>query len=185
MENFRPFTMNKDAYIKLKEENLTKFGLLRHGGKPLPVVSGNTTIHVQDSKGYDCNFTATEENLLSILSQYGLHLSSVKDLVRIYGDEFHTELEVIAHVVAYFDISSKRLIDDIAKIFETFFAHNFGQVLKRTLVMKLELVGEGGSEICARYIKEEDDIQVKRDYLTRQQDILVKAIDTVDRFFKK
>lgn len=176
--------MNEDAYIKSKEEHLTKFALMRHGGKPLPTVPGNTVIHIKDNRGYDCNFNATEENLLSILGQYGLHLSSIKDLVRIYIDKHHTELEVIAHVVAYFDISSKRLIDDVPKIFETVFAHNFGVELKGKLIMKLGLVDEGSLEKCSGYVKDKDDIQVKRSDLTRQQDILIKAVETVDRFFK-
>jgi hypothetical protein len=104
--------------------------------------------------------------------------------VRIYVDEYQAELNVISHVIAYFDISSKRLIDDIPKIFESIFARKFGLKLKESLTTKLELVGDGSLELCSRYIKDEDNIQIQREDLTRQQEILIKALRTVDRFFK-
>lgn len=176
--------MNKEAYVKTKEENITKFALSRHGDNPLPCVNGNS-FKIEDKLGYPREFNRTEATLLSILSEFGLHLSSAKELVRIYVDQWQAEMEVIAHVIAYFDISSKRLIDDVPKIFETVFAKSFGMELKETLSDMLELVGDGALENCLRYVKDEDEVRVRRDDLTRQQEILVKAVETVDRFFKR
>lgn len=176
--------MNKEAYIKSKEENITKFALTRHGNNPLPCINGNS-FRIDDRFGSPREFNRTEGTLLSILAEFGLHLSSANELVRIYVDQWQAEMEVIAHVVAYFDISSKRLIDDVPKIFESVFAKSFGMELKETLTDMLELVGDGALENCLRYIRDEDDVRVKRDDLTRQQEILVKAAETVDRFFKR
>jgi hypothetical protein len=114
MENLRPMTLNTEAYKKAQEENVTNFALMRHGDNPLPSIKGGA-FTLEDIHGYSREFNATEITLLSVLGHFGLHLSSAKDLLRIYVDEYQSELNVIAHVIAYFDISSKRLIDDIPK----------------------------------------------------------------------
>jgi hypothetical protein len=183
MESLRPLTLNTEPYKKAQEENVTRFALMRHGDNPLPGVDGHS-FTLEDRHGYSREFNATEITLLSVLGHFGLHLSSAKDLVRIYVDEYQSELDVIAHVIAYFDISSKRLIDDIPKIFESVFARKFGLELKESLTTKLDLVGDGSLELCSRYIRDEDNVQIQRADLTRQQEILIKAVDTVSRFFK-
>ena len=156
---------------------------MRHGDNPLPSIDGHTFI-LEDRHGSFREFNATETTLLRVLGHFGLHLSSAKELVRIYVDEYQAELNVIAHVIAYFDISSKRLIDDVPKIFESVFARKFGLKLKDSMTTKLDLVGDGSLEVCLRYIKDEDNVQIQRTDLTRQQEILIKAMDTVERFFK-
>jgi len=111
-------------------------------------------------------------------------LSSLKQLARIHHDDYDEELEVISHITAYFDISSKRLIDDVPKLFETVFAFDLGQELERNLAMNLNLIGDGGVENCKRYIQDEPDVQFKRDELIRQEGILKSALRTVDQFHK-
>jgi len=183
MENHRPFTMNVAEYLKAKEERVTAFALDRHKNAPLPSTNGGT-FRLEDTSGASRVFSANEDTLLRVLSSYGIHLSSSKELVRIHADENDAELGVISHVVAYFDISSKRLIDDIPKVFETMFARDFGVELRQVLTTNLKLVGAPGLDNCQRYIRDEPDVQAMRNNLTRQQDILVKALDTVSRFFK-
>jgi hypothetical protein len=183
MENHRPFTMNKEEYITAKEENVTKLALLRHSKAQLPCTKG-TPFYLEDIRGSSHQFSATEDNLLAVLSAYGIHLSSAKELVRIYVDEYQAELDVIAHVVAYFDISSKRLIDDIPKIFEKRFAHGFGQELKKVLTTKLNLIGDPGLDTCSRYIRDEPEVQEKRRQLRREQRILMKASKTMEEFHR-
>jgi hypothetical protein len=183
MENFRPFTLAKEEYIRAKEENITAFALRRHSNASLPFTNGSR-FQLTDISGMSRQFSATEENLLNVLSAYGIRLSSSKDLVRIYVDEYQAELDVIAHVVAYFDISSKRLIDDIPKIFEERFAHGFAIKLAKSFTTKLNLTGERGLDNCARYVRDEPDIQEKRRELSRKQRILMRALKTVEDFHK-
>ena len=185
MENLRPFTMNVAEYLKLKEDRTTAFALVRHSNSSATAsMSSATTFRLADIGGVVRIFHANEENLLSILSDYGVRISSTKQLARINSDDYDAELSVISHVAAYFDLSSKRIVDDIPKVFETVFARDFGQGLSMTLKTTLKLVGERGVENCGRYVRDEPDIQSKRDDLTRQQEILKKALDTVHRFFK-
>ena len=185
METLRPFTMNVTEYLKLKEDRITAFALVRHNSSSATVsMSSATTFRLADIGGIVRTFHANEENLLSILSDYGVRISSAKQLARINSDEYDAELSVISHVAAYFELSSKRIVDDIPKVFETVFARDFGQGLGKSLKTTLQLVGERGVENCGRYVRDEPDIQSKRDDLTRQQEILKKALDTVHQFFK-
>ena len=119
-----------------------------------------------------------------MLSVYGVNISSSKELLPLQVNLYHDEIEVISHVVAYFDIASKRLIDDIPQVFETVFTFDFGERLGKTLTTNLNLVGEGGLENCTRYIRDEPDVQATRNDLTARYNILEKAKETMERFFK-
>src|SRR5579862_4147411 len=184
MEDHRPFTMNKTEYIRTKDENTTCFFDKRHGPGGLPQLE-KTTFTLLDMYGNSTRpINTTETNLLTVLTAYGVHVSSSKDLVRIHKDKHAAEMEVAAHVLAYFDLSSKRLIDDVPKIFETIFAKDFTLELKKTLTSDLNLVGEGSLSVCARYVKDEPAIQAERTELERQQTILNNALRTVNLFFR-
>jgi len=180
MENLRPFTLSKDEYIKSQMEAVTEFALLRHGKEGLPSTNGSN-FYLTDVTGQTRSFKATEDTLLTVLASFGLHLSSSKQLVRIHQDKYHSELEVIAHVATYFEIASKRLIDDIPQIFETVFALEFGLELARVLTTNLKLVGDQGLENCSKYTRDEPDIQANRAFLTRQEEILERAFQTLER----
>jgi hypothetical protein len=178
MESHRPFTLNKQ-YSVLKETYAKKFEIERYGNPP-----ANARFQLQDSDGNSHNFAASDKNFVTILTAYGFHISSPKQLSRIHLDEYRTELEVISHVSAYFEIASRRIIDDIPKVFETIFALNFGRELGNKLAKNLKLVGDGGIETCKGYVRDEPEIQAKRDCLTEQQEILTNALLTVDQFFR-
>lgn len=183
MENHRPLTLNKEEYAKTKDENVTEFSIKRNGPDSLPKTNGALFI-LEDIQGRSFQFRATEEILLKVLSAYGIHLSSAKELVRIHVDVYQAELDVIAHVIAYFDIASKHLIDTMPKIFEKRFANQFGQKLADVLTTRLNLIGDGGLQTCSRYSRDEPHIQERRRELTRKQKILTKALKTVEDFHK-
>jgi len=184
MENHRPFTMNTKEYAKSQKQRVMESAVIRHGDVLPSNGSSSSTFRLDDVNGSSRCFTANEDNLLRVLSQYGIHLSSYKELARIRPDEYDAELEVISHVEAYFDISSKRLIDDIPKVFETVFGREFGLDLAKVLTTDLKLVGARGLDNCLRYVRDEPDVQTTRDNLTRHLDILSKAVETVSRFFR-
>jgi hypothetical protein len=93
-------------------------------------------------------------------------------------------LDVIAHVAAYFDIASTRTIDNIPQLFESRFASKFVLRLEEDLVTKLNLFGEGGLERCRMYVRDEPDIQERRERLIREKKILEDALATIDRFYE-
>jgi len=175
--------MNKDAYRDVKNNNFYSFLSIRQDSDGNPKLNGGS-FTVQDIYGKEVRVHKNENTLLDILSAFGVHISSAKELMRIHKDEFEAEMDVVAHVLAYFDIASKRLIDDVPKIFETIFAKDFGLELGKKLTTDLNLVGEGALANCARYVKDEPEIQARRNELERQQIILNNAARTVDHFFK-
>src|SRR6266496_1690186 len=94
MESHRPFTLNK-GYLSTKEEFVTVFALLRHPPSGISVSPGNGNFKLQDGVGATRTYPASEENLVTVLSGYGIHLSSIKQLARIHADEYDAELDVI------------------------------------------------------------------------------------------
>ena len=183
MENHRPLTMNKEEYLRAKDENVTDFAIKRNGTESLPRTNG-APFFLEDIQGRSFQFRATEENLLKVLTAFGIHLSSAKELVRIHVDEYQSELDVISHVIAYFDIASKHLIDTMPKIFEKRFARKFGEELAKVLTTRLNIIGDRGLDTCRRYIQDEPNIRERRRELTRKQAILKKALKTVEDFHK-
>jgi hypothetical protein len=174
--------MNENEYYNAREANTTKYAKQRHGA-PLSYEERSNFI-VPDSNGVSRQYQPTDENLNRVLAAYGISVTSANELVRLHRDPYQAELDVIAHVCAYFDISSRRLIDEIPQNFETVFAGDFAKTLQSQLTTKLNLVGDRGLENCARYIRDEPDVQAKRDNLTRMSGILENARSTIDRFFK-
>jgi hypothetical protein len=174
--------MNKEYYTR-KEQNLTAYALLRHQNTSIGVPSTSSAFRLLDGTGNPRSYPATEENLVTVLSAYGIRLSSLTHLARIHADEYDAELEVISHVAAYFDIASTRIIDSIPQLFETMFASRFAQELEERLTIDLKLLGDGGVDRCKKYVRDESDIQFNRDKLLREKKILKEALATIDRFY--
>jgi hypothetical protein len=189
METNRPFMINNTIYDGAKEEFLTDFAHSRSeaggGGKsakldpsvvvPGPFVPSNTLV-----KGM-----SDEEILLTLLSKRGYHLSSVKQLARLHGpDDYQTELTVISQVLAYFQVSSNRFTDVMPMIFETVFVRDFADELKNNLTSGLKLIGKDGYANCARFAKEEPEVQENRGRLERQRGILCDALKVVSNNLK-
>lgn len=187
MESCRPFTLNYGDYNASKEEILTDFAHERNG-KISPLAPTSSSRHtLRDAFGNSQSVISKGESddaLLSLLTANGFHVSSMKQLARLHDpDEYEAELNVIAEVLAYFEVSSKRIVDIMPMIFETVFARNFESNLRKELASKLKLVGDPGLENCAKFVVDEQDVQIKRERYMRQKTILSKALGIVSRLF--
>jgi hypothetical protein len=188
MEKSRPFTLNHKDYCTSREEFVTEFAHRRAKsyGEFKPASSSTHTI--KDVYGTSHSVSAKgvgEDVLLSLLTANGYRISDSKQLARLHDpDDYDTELEVIAQVLSYFEISSKRIIDIMPMIFETVFARDFGGELRKELTSNLKLVGESGYETCGRYATEEQEVQRRREELDGEKGILSSAVTVVSRFYK-
>jgi Dynamin GTPase effector domain len=180
-ETNRPFTLNSD-YLPSKERFRTEFAIARNSDSGRDGKPRQESFQLVDTNGATRYFSTNDRTLFTVLAAFGVHISDITQLVRIHTDAYEPELDVGAHVMAYFDIASKRIIDDIPTLFETKFALNFAADLSKNLHPKLRLVGEDGFEVCKRYVCDEPSTQKKRDDLTRHIGILKEAEETVIRF---
>lgn len=89
----------------------------------------------------------------------------------------------MARVLAYFEISSRRIVDVMPMIFETALVCNFADELQKTMTSDLKLIGEFGFENCRIYGKDEPDIQVKRQEYRKHEEILTDAILIISGVF--
>ena len=187
MESRRPFTLNHTDYGTSKEQNITDFAHLRNGN-PSPLVPISTSKHtIRDIYGNSQSIRSegdSDDTLLGLLTAKGYRISSTKQLARLHDpDEYEAELNVISEVLAYFEISSKRIIDVMPMIFETVFARNFQRDIRKVLTSKLGLVGEFGLENCARYVVDEPIVRMKREHLNERKATLSKALEILSQFF--
>ncbi|KAI0324481.1 hypothetical protein GY45DRAFT_1262750 [Cubamyces sp. BRFM 1775] len=90
-------------------------------------------------------------------------------------DAYEDELTLMAEIRAYFDISSKRLIDYIPQAIDEHLLYAFGEALLETLVEKLGLTIEDAGARCARYLAEDPDIAARREVLLAKKQRLDKV----------
>ena len=188
MESRRPFTLDHIRFSISKEAFITEFAHQRlHLQSPVPSPS-STTHTIRDTYGTAHSITSRgvdEDVLLSLLTVKGYRVTSLKQLARLKDpDEYETELGVISQVLAYFEISSKRIIDLMPMVFETVFARNFENELRNVLTSNLKLVGDVGVANCVRYTQDEQDVQRKREDFNKTKEILSQASEIISRFYK-
>ena len=189
METNRPFMMNNTLYDAAKEELITHFAHSRSEASGKSAKSDTpVAIPVRDYMVPSHTFVkgmTDDELLLTLVSKSGYHLSSVKQLARLHGpDEYQTELTVMSQVLAYFQVSSIRFTDVMPMIFETVFVRDFADELKNKMTSGLKLIGKDGYANCARFAKEEPEVQENRGRLERQKGILCDALKVVSNSFK-
>ena len=179
--------MNHEAYSDYKNEFISEFAYLRSQShdRSIPVLS--TTHNLKNSNGNSLSITSKGkgEDLLSLLAANGYRVSSTKELARLNdGDDYDAEVTAIAQVLAYFEISSKRIIDIMPMIFETVFARGFGKKLRKSLTSELNLIGDHGVLSCQNFAKDDPGIDERRAYLRRQIGILSDGQAIISRYFK-
>jgi len=175
--------MAEEEYGTTKAKKRTEFLRRRHPLSFSERKRGTFTLW-NSFYGKEHSYDATDANLKIILAAYDIHVTSAEELITLANVDHEAELDVMAHVAAYFVISSRRLIDDIPRLLETVFARAFGEHLSETLITNLNLVGETGVDNCRKFVRDEPQIQEERERLTRILGILEKAKETIDRFFR-
>jgi hypothetical protein len=187
MESRRPFILNPQDYRDSKEQNFTDLTCERNA----KVTSGQPSLSrhtLRDGNGNSQSIVTTTENdnaLLGILQSKGFALTSTKKLARLHDvDEFEAEMTVISQALAYFEMSSRRIIEIMPMIFETVFAADFVADLRKNLPTTINFVGESGYETCKRYGVDEPIILAKRKDLVARMKSLSEALEIVSKLFK-
>jgi hypothetical protein len=187
MESRRPFTLNDNDFRISKEDHFTTFAYARND-KMAPGQSSLSRHTVRDFYGNSQSIISKTDNndaLLSLLAANGYPLTSTKGLARLHeADEYHAEINVISETLAYFEISSKRIIDVMPMIFETSFAVEFLETLRTGLTTRLRLVGESGYQHCKKYGVDEPVVERRRVELNGKMKILSDASEVVYNLFK-
>jgi len=185
MERCRPFTLNHDQYNTRKADIKLEQADRRNKRNESGVAfSLSTQTILKDQAGNTQSVSArsggSDSVLLALLLSKGYPVTTLKQLACLHNpDQYEAELEVISRVIAYFEISSTRVIDLMPMIFETSFVSEFAEELRRVLISDLDLIGEHGFETCKKYVKDEPDIQSKRADYKRLSDILSDAMSVI------
>lgn len=180
LETNRPFTMSNERYKATRDEKRTEWAYLRNNHSSAKNVT-RTSHTLRDGTG---NYQSISRNgveddvLIGHLCARGYAVTDIKQLALLYqSDEYDTELKVVADVEAYFEISSKRVIDYMPMIFEVVFARDFGRELAKVLTTKLKLVGKPGVQRCQLVTRDAEDVHARRIKLTEDQAILSDALE--------
>ncbi|KAK7691227.1 hypothetical protein QCA50_006330 [Cerrena zonata] len=115
-----------------------------------------------------------ETQALSYLARLGYTGLKVEDLARLIPpDEYEEELEVMADVQAFFQVSYKRVIDYVPMIIDHEYLFAFSEALQGHLIEYLGLSGRDSVEKCAAYVAEDNQTKSQRVELTSQKARLV------------
>ena len=188
MEENRPFTLNEDLYSTSRAIFETEITSNQTKSSAPPISSVTRTVrHVNGvSQSVSANnLVLSDEELLRVLREKGYPVTDTKQLSLLQEPtEYKTEVEVVSHVLAYFALSSKRILDVMPMIFETVFARAFGQELEKVFTTNLKLLDASGAEICKKYANDEPEVQSKRKELNNRKKTLSEALDIISRCFK-
>ena len=180
MERRRPFTLDHMQFSITKENLTTELTHERNESEKKHKTSStpaSSTYTIRDVSGYSHSITSRgvdEDVLLGLLASKGYRISSPKQLARLHDPgEYVTEIEVICQVLAYFESSSKRIIDIMPMIFETVFASEVVEELREALTSSLKLVGDPGPANCVKYTQDEPAVETEREELLSQKNTLL------------
>jgi len=193
LEENRPFTQNRDAFITSKEEHMINFHYaLTQPNWQFPEKSVRASFTIHDSKGGRRSVSRdylSENELMNQATSYllekGIQVSNPKKLALLSSQgEYGTELAFMSACLAYFDISSMRVIEDMPRIFEVVYLKRFERKLWTKLASALNLNNAEGVETCKRFTKENGELQEKRRRLTGKQEALCRASEILRPLLK-
>jgi hypothetical protein len=90
---------------------------------------------------------------------------------------FSPELEIMAGILAYFEISIIRTSDHVTMAIEEKLVQKMATEIKKNLVARLGLQGEEGKYFAQRYGTDSDATMERRDQLIKRRDLLSKAME--------
>ena len=162
IETRYPFTMNEEHLIRYHGQ---KYGEILDFLLPVP-----------DNQPSENDIKGLLEKLRSVS---GVSISSLESLLKNLRvpNEYAEELNVVSGALAYFEIACQRVIDSVPMRIEEHLVYDFSKSVEEKLDDTVGLVGEGGAERCAAWVKDDPKIEFKRDNLAQQKEILVKAIE--------
>ncbi|KAH9946711.1 hypothetical protein B0H21DRAFT_693224 [Amylocystis lapponica] len=119
---------------------------------------------------------------LEALSELGYKNLTKADLERLHPpDDFEEELEVMADVRAYFQVSYKRIIDNVPMTIQHTLNRALAQAMQNCLVAELHLGTSDASERLEKLLVEDPGIEAKRMELEKKRarllEIQVKLIN--------
>ncbi|KAI9058582.1 hypothetical protein FKP32DRAFT_1761410 [Trametes sanguinea] len=95
---------------------------------------------------------------------------------------YEEEIAFMAEIRAYFDISSKRLADNIPAAIDEHLLYAFAKALFDTLVQKLGLTSDDAAARCARYFADTPDVAALREDLEAKKRRLDKVYQELCEF---
>ncbi|TFK46143.1 hypothetical protein OE88DRAFT_1687998 [Heliocybe sulcata] len=140
-----PFTQNGHYYDSCRDKWLAKYKDARARKAPV-------------SDGHEEKINAA----LAALANLGYDGLTAEDLGKLNPpDEFIREINVMAQVRAYFQVSYKRVIDNVPLLIDHKFVRAIAKELQAFLILKLGLGTANASSRCAAYLAEDPSVVVR------------------------
>jgi len=114
--------------------------------------------------------------VLAALAEIGYVGLSKDDLGKLNPpDEYETELKVMAEIRGYFQVSYKRIIDNVPSLIDLKFIKAVGEELQSFLVSKFELGTPNANTRCSTYLMEDPSLVARREELAARKKRLEKV----------
>ncbi|KIM82118.1 hypothetical protein PILCRDRAFT_485567 [Piloderma croceum F 1598] len=112
-------------------------------------------------------------SVLALLAEVGYTGLNAEDLGKLNPpDEYETELHVMAEVRGYFQVSYKRVIDNVPSLIDLKFVKAITKELQNFLISNLGLGTTNANDRCGKYLAEDPNIVARRDELVSRKNRL-------------
>jgi len=109
-------------------------------------------------------------SVLALLADIGYSGLSIEDLGKLNPpDEYEAELNMMAEVRGYFQVSYKRVIDNVPSLIDLKFVKAIPKVVQNFLIAELGLGAADAAARCVKYLAEDPTIVACRDELVARQ----------------
>ncbi|KAI0740579.1 P-loop containing nucleoside triphosphate hydrolase protein [Earliella scabrosa] len=174
----RPRTLNEPYYCGYRNRFLGHYkGWRPKGDQPRSSLTQRINEALSGS-GADPQLMGTINNVLSGLTNMGLHGTQATDLAKLLPPDPHdSAIEIMACTRAYFQVAFKRFTDMVpmAIDYELVLGLDRDQAFEKALRKGLGIGGEDSLAQCAEYIKEPRSIAERREELMKKRERLETA----------
>ena len=130
-------------------------------------------------------FDSTFVSLSKAMTEYRQTVAAGTKAARMSGlmihDDYHSELDLIAKVMAYVNPAYKRFVDIIPMRVDSKFQQLLVMRIHKMLLETL-LTGDGVEDRCRAYLQDSPEVVVKRKELEGRLEVLRKADQEVRKF---
>ncbi|EMD32895.1 hypothetical protein CERSUDRAFT_76970 [Gelatoporia subvermispora B] len=173
----RPMTLNDHYYMEYRNKCLAHYKSQRphHSNMALNNVlrSYSTTNNTSPSTEHQA-----VSKIMSAFSELNIYGIDPVDLARVLpSDPYEAAIEIMASVRAYFQVAYKRFIDNIPIAIDQDLVLGLDRShqLERKLRKGLGLNGPDAYQICEEFLREPEDVSLRRDELRKKKERLAKA----------
>ncbi|KAA1467040.1 hypothetical protein DENSPDRAFT_926310 [Dentipellis sp. KUC8613] len=183
-----PYTQNSHYLQSCEEKWLTRYKQSRAaGGRGSTRVSQEATAALPRGGSRASSAATPSPDPIALALQHlaaaGYTGLTASDLGKLHkADEFETEMQIMAEVRSFFQVSYKRITDYVPMFIDLKFVRGVMTDLHTFLISELKLADQDAAERCAKYLAEDPDVVSRREEVVARRTTLENVQKELNNF---